>query len=310
MIKKVGMTVKYNVVGYFIGEGIRNIFKNKKSAISAITVMFLCMIIFGVFFILGQNINHIMNTVEEAQGMQVYFKVGTKDDRIQEIGEEIKKIEGINKVEFVSSEDGFNEMKENLKNNPKVLEGFNSERLPDSYRVTLSNLELNEQIQSKIIDIVGEDMHANGIRSSNETISTIMKIGNGIRIFTFALLLILVLFAIVIISNTIKLTVHARRKEISIMKYVGATNNFIRGPFIVEGILIGVIAALIAILIIGLIYNGVISNMGQSEIVKKLEITFVTFSDMFRLLIVIYFILGMGIGVVGSSISMRKYLEV
>lgn len=302
--------MKYNVVGYFIGEGIRNIFKNKKSAISAITVMFLCMIIFGVFFILGQNINHIMNTVEEAQGMQVYFKVGTKDDRIQEIGEEIKKIEGINKVEFVSSEDGFNEMKENLKNNPKVLEGFNSERLPDSYRVTLSNLELNEQIQSKIIDIVGEDMHANGIRSSNETISTIMKIGNGIRIFTFALLLILVLFAIVIISNTIKLTVHARRKEISIMKYVGATNNFIRGPFIVEGILIGVIAALIAILIIGLIYNGVISNMGQSEIVKKLEITFVTFSDMFRLLIVIYFILGMGIGVVGSSISMRKYLEV
>ncbi len=304
------MTVKYNVVSYFIGEGIRNVFKNKKSTMSAITVMFLCMLIFGVFFIIGENINHIMSTVEEAQGVQVYFKVGTTEERINEIGEEIKKIEGINNVQFISSEEGFNEMKENLKNNPKALEGFNSELLPDSYRVTLSNLELNEQIQNKIIEIVGEDMHANGIRSSNETIATIMKIGRGIRYFTFALLVILILFAVVIISNTIKLTVHARRKEISIMKYVGATNSFIRGPFIVEGILIGVIAAGIAILIVGMIYNGVVPNAEQSDVIKKLEITFVTFSDMFRLLIIVYLILGMGIGVIGSSISMRKYLEV
>ena len=94
------------------------------------------------------------------------------------------------------------------------------------------------------------------------------------------------------------------------MKYVGATNNFIRGPFIVEGILIGLIAAMIAILVVGGIYNGAIPNLEQSEIVKKLEITFVTFADMFRLLIVVYLILGIGIGVIGSSISMKKYLEV
>lgn len=310
MIKKVGMTVKYNVVSYFIGEGIRNVFKNKKSTMSAITVMFLCMLIFGVFFIIGENINHIMSTVEEAQGVQVYFKVGTSQERIDEIGEQIKKIEGINSVQFISKEDGFNEYKEDLKNNASALDGMSSDFLPDSYRITLSNLELNEQIQKQITDIVGEDMHKNGIRSSNETIATIMKIGKGIRYFTFALLVILILFAVVIISNTIKLTVHARRKEISIMKYVGATNSFIRGPFIVEGILIGLIAAGIAILIVGMIYNGVIPNAEQSEVIKKLEITFVTFSDMFRLLIIVYLILGMGIGVIGSSISMRKYLEV
>lgn len=302
--------MKYNVVGYFIGEGIRNIFKNKKSAISAITVMLLCMIMFGAFFVLGQNINHIMNTVEEAQGMQVYFKLGTKDERMQEIGEQIKQIDGVNKVEFVSKEDGFNEMKESWKDNASALEGISSDRLPDSYRVTLSKLELNEQIQEQIKSIVGDDLHSDGITSSNKVITTIMKIGNGVRIFTLALLLILVLFAVVIISNTIKLTVHARRKEISIMKYVGATNNFIRGPFIVEGVLIGVIAALIAILVVGLIYNSIISNIGQSEIVKELEITFVTFSNMFRLLIMVNLTLGIGIGVIGSSISMRKYLEV
>lgn len=300
--------MKYSVIGYLIGEGFRNIFKNKKSTMSAITIMLLCMIMFGVFFILSENINHIMNTVEEAQGIQVYFKVGTEDARIQELEDLIKNIDGVNKVEFVSKEEGMNELKESYKDNASALEGMSSDFLPDSYRVTLSKLELNEQIQEQITAIVGEDL--DDITSSNETITTIMNIGNGIRIFTFALLLILILFAVVIISNTIKLTVHARRKEISIMKYVGATNNFIRGPFIVEGILIGLIAAMIAILVVGGIYNGAIPNLEQSEIVKKLEITFVTFADMFRLLIVVFLILGIGIGVVGSSISMRKYLEV
>lgn len=301
------MTVKYNVISYLIGEGFRNVFKNKKSTISAITVMLLCMIIFGVFFILGENINHIMNTVEEAQGIQVYFKIGTEDARMQEVGEKIKNIDGVNRVEFVSKEDGFNEMKSN-KEYASALEGMESDFFEDSYRVTLSKLELNKQIQEQIEAIMGNDL--SDMRSSDETIATIMKIGNGIRVFTFVLLLILILFAIVIISNTIKLTVHARRKEISIMKYVGATNSFIRGPFIVEGILIGLISALVAILIIGFIYNGMIPSLEQSEAVKKLEITFVTFADMFRLLIIVYLVLGIGIGVTGSSISMRKYLEV
>lgn len=299
--------MKYNVVSYLIGEGFRNVFKNKKSTISAITVMLLCMIIFGVFFILGENINHIMNTVEEAQGIQVYFKIGTEDARMQEVGEKIKNIDGVNRVEFVSKEDGFNEMKSN-KEYASALEGMESDFFEDSYRVTLSKLELNKQIQEQIEAIMGNDL--SDMRSSDETIATIMKIGNGIRVFTFVLLLILILFAIVIISNTIKLTVHARRKEISIMKYVGATNSFIRGPFIVEGILIGLISALVAILIIGFIYNGIIPSLEQSEAVKKLEITFVTFADMFRLLIIVYLVLGIGIGVTGSSISMRKYLEV
>ena len=148
------------------------------------------------------------------------------------------------------------------------------------------------------------------ITSSNDEIATLMAIGRGIRIFTFALLVILVGISLVIIANTIKLAVHARRKEISIMKYVGATNSFIRWPFIVEGIIIGIVAALIAILIIGLAYNALVPNLLESDVVKKLEITFVSFSDMFNLIIIIYLALGIGIGVVGSMMSMKKYLEV
>ena len=300
--------MRYNIFGYLIGEGFRNVFKNKKSTISALTIMCLCMLVFGIFFIIGENINNVMNTVEEAQGLQVYFKVGTDDETMRNIGEELKRVEGINKVEFISKEDGFSEMQERLGKGSKAFDGMKTEFMPDSYRITLSNLELNEQVQSRIKDIVGENLDE--IRSSNELISTIMGIGKGVRLFTLALLIILVVISIVIISNTIKLTVHARRKEISIMKYVGATNSFIRSPFIVEGIIIGIIAALIAVVIVGMIYNAIIPNMLESAVVKKLEISFVTFSNMFNLIIVVYLILGIGIGTIGSSISMRKYLEV
>lgn len=303
------MTVRYNIISYLIGEGFKSLIKNKKSTFSALTIMSLCMLVFGIFFMIGENINHIMSTVQEAQGMQVFIDVDVSNQRMDEIGQKIRAINGVSTVEFINREQAYNTMKETLdEGTASVVEGISKERIPESFMVTLTNLELNEQVQNEIKNIVGEDL--NDLTSSNTTISALITIGKGIRIFTFALLLVLVAISIVIISNTIKLTVHARRKEISIMKYVGATNSFIRWPFIVEGIIIGVISAMFAILIVGVIYNLVINGLVQADIVKTIGISFVTFSDMFNLVIAIYMVLGIGIGVLGSSISMRKYLEV
>ena len=303
------MTVRYNIIGYLIGEGFKSLIKNKKSTFSALIIMCLCMLVFGIFFMIGENINHIMDTVQEAQGMQVFIKVDVTNARMTEIGQKIQAVNGVSTVEFVNREQAYNTMKETLdEGTASVVEGISKDRIPESFLVTLTNLELNEQVQNEIKQIVGEDL--DDLTSSNTTIATLISIGKGIRIFTFALLLILVAISVVIISNTIKLTVHARRKEISIMKYVGATNSFIRWPFIVEGIIIGVVSAMIAILIVGGIYNVVINGLVQTDIVKTIGISFVTFSDMFTLVIAIYMALGIGIGVLGSVISMRKYLEV
>lgn len=301
--------MKYNVISYLVGEGFRNVFKNKKSTISALTIMCLCMLVFGIFFIIGENINNIMNAVQAEQGMQVFIKVGTSDDRVKEIGTKIKEIDGVNNAQYVSQAEALQQVKEGLKDNANAAEAVPETVFPESYVVTLTDLELNQQIQSTIKDIVGEDLDE--ILSGDETISKLLSIANGIKLFTFGLLVILVVISLVIISNTIKLTVHARRKEISIMKYVGATNSFIRWPFIVEGIIIGIISALIAILVVGLAYNAIIPKLLELEVVKEMDIiTFVSFSDMFSLMLIVYFILGIGIGIVGSSISMRKYLEV
>ena len=127
---------------------------------------------------------------------------------------------------------------------------------------------------------------------------------------TLGLLVILIVISVFIISYTIKLTVYARRKEISIMKYVGATNGFIRGPFVVEGIIIGVVSAIITLAIVGLAYNSVVNSILSSSVVQMMSIALYNFSDIFVKLLLVYIILGTGIGIVGSIISMRKYLKV
>ena len=133
---------------------------------------------------------------------------------------------------------------------------------------------------------------------------------NGVKIVTGVILVLLVIISIFIIANTIKLTVHARRKEISIMKYVGATNSFIRWPFIVEGMIIGVIASAISILVIAVVYNLIAEQMVNSQFMRTVGISLVGFSEMFSSIIFVYMLLGVGIGAIGSIISMRKYLKV
>ena len=297
----------YNTIGYLIGDGFRNVLKNKKSTASCLIIMCAAMLIFGIFFVIGENISHIMKIVTEEQGIQVFLKSDVSDDQIKEAKKIIEDINGVNTLTYVSREEALQQMKAQYQEKASLLEGIPEGQMPPSYVVTLTDLSLNEQVQKEITNKIP---YLDEILSSNETISTLMGIAKVIRIISMVLLIILVIISIFIISNTIKLTVYARRKEISIMKYVGATNGFIRWPFMVEGIIIGIIAAIISILFVGVIYNILMNKFMASEIVKTLEISFVSFADMFNLIILVYLILGIGIGIIGSSNSMRKYLKV
>jgi len=299
--------VKFNIIGYLIGEGFRNTFKNKKSTLSAMLVMCISMLIFGLFFVLGENINHIMGTVEDAQAIQVFIEDGTSDDEIDALGEKIKQINGVDssRVQFLSKEEGFDKYLEKYGDKAYLLEPY-KEVVPDSYIVNFTDLKLAKEVENSILTLD----NVKKITSANDTVQRLVSITNGIRIVTIAILAGLVIGAIFIISNTIKLTVYARRKEISIMKYVGATNSFIRWPFIVEGMLIGILSAAISILIVGGGYKLIATQLLGSSVVQNLGITLVSFADMFNLLIIVYLALGIGIGVLGSALSMRKYLEV
>lgn len=142
--------MRYNIISYLIGEGVKNTFKNKKSTVSALTTMCLCMLVFGMFFIISENINNIMNTIEDAQGMTVFFKSSVKEEKVQEYGTQIANLDGINKMQHMSKEENLNELKESVKNNASAIEGFEFELLGESYKITLSDLSKNEQVQSEI----------------------------------------------------------------------------------------------------------------------------------------------------------------
>ena len=298
--------MKYNRLGYLIGEGFSNVFKNKKSTGASLIIMCATMIIFGLFLILGENINHFVDNIKSEQGFQVFIKVDATEEEINEVGEKIRSLDHISTIDFVSKEDGLNSMKERLKDTKGVLDGFNAERLKASYMVKVDDLTKSKEIQDQILQIE----NVAKITSSDETITMLISLANGVRIVTGVILLLLIIISIFIIANTIKLTVHARRKEISIMKYVGATNNFIRWPFIVEGMIIGILASLISIVIVGGAYNFIAKELVKTTFMKMIGMGLVGFGDMLSSIIVVYMLLGIGIGAFGSVISMRKYLKV
>ena len=172
--------------------------------------------------------------------------------------------------------------------------------------MTITDLNLLNQVIAEVEKLP----NVKEITSSDETATALINLANGIKIVTGVILVLLIIISIFIISNTIKLTVHARRKEISIMKYVGATNGFIRWPFMVEGMIIGIVASAISILIVAVAYNFVAEQIVNSPFMKTIGISLVGFSDMFSSIIFTYMLLGIGIGAIGSIISMRKYLKV
>ncbi len=295
--------MKYNIFGYLIGEGFSNVFKNKKSTGASLMIMCATMIIFGIFLILSANINHFVDEVKAEQGFQVFLKNDATDEEIKKAGEEIRKIEGVSNAEYKDKEYAYNFMREKL---GYSAEGFGPEIYSTSYIVTLTDLNLSKQVQNKIMELD----NIKRITSSDETVTILLNLAKGIKIITGVILLLLILISIFIISNTIKLTVHARRKEISIMKYVGATNSFIRWPFIVEGMIIGILSGFVSILIVGGAYSVIAQKLVNSQVMIKIGLNLLGFNDMLTSIVVVYIILGIGIGTLGSIISMRKYLKV
>ena len=299
--------MRYSVLGYLLGEGFRNVFKNKKSTGASLIIMCATMLIFGLFFVIGENVNYIMEEVEAQQGMQVFLNKDATEEQIQQAGEQIRAIDYVATAQYVSKEDALNSLKERFGENGDLLDGYYEKNpLKPSYVVTLTDLEQSDNVYAQIEQLD----NVSNIEVRDKTIDALIGVANGIRIVSGVILILLIVISIFIIANTIKLTVHARRKEISIMKYVGATTGFIRWPFIVEGIIIGVISAMISIVLLGVSYNFAIDKLLDSSVATMVSFNLLTFSDMFALVLTVYLILGIGIGVIGSAISMRKYLEV
>ncbi len=293
------MTVRINSLIYLIGEGIKSVFKQKKMTSASVIIMCATMFMFGVFYLIGENVNFVMRQVESQQGMRVVILEEATESDIENLQVDIQRIDGVSTVTFVSKEEALASMKNWLGEYQDVIAGYDEDNpFPASYFVTLTDLERNAEVQEKIKALKSVDK----ITSSNDTISKLASIAKSLQTVTLVLLSLLIVISIFIISYTIKLTVYARRREISIMKYVGATNGFIRGPFIVEGMVIGIISALITLAVVGFSYNGTLSKILESTVIQNMTVSFYTFDQLFVKILIVYFILGIGIGILGSII--------
>ena len=299
--------MRYNGFTYLISEGFSNVFKNKKGTMVSLITMICAMFMFGAAFAIGQNVNYIMQQVQASQGIEVFILNDATDEQTNILENEIKNIDGVSTVTYKSKEQALESAKESFKDYPDAMAGYEDEYIfPPSFIIMLTDLSKAESVEEAISTLD----NVKSIRSNNDTMETLLKIANGIRIAIIVIFAGLLIIAMTIISNTIKLTVHARRKEISIMKYVGATNSFIRGPFLVEGVIIGIIAAFITIVLITFAYDFVISGIQSSLVLQKMNITLLQYSEILKSIIIVYMILGVGIGMFGSAFSMKKYLEV
>lgn len=302
--------MRFNNITYLISEGFKNVFKNKKASVASLLTMLCAMFIFGIFFVIGENANYVVEQVSTAQGIQVFILNDATDEEINKLESDIWALgnDKISTINFVSKQEALETMKKSLGSDSDLLDVYEGDNniFPASFVVTLSDLSYSKGVE----DAIWKMDNVKNIESSNQTIDTLIKIANGVKITIGVIFVLLLVMAITIISNTIKLSVHARRKEISIMKYVGATNSFIRGPFIVEGIFIGLAASGITLLALKGTYDLTIQKVATSSVLQTMGISLLTFQDMIQIIGIVFLVLGIGIGIIGSSISMKKYLEV
>ena len=310
--------MRYNIISYLIGDGIKNITKNKKSTFSAITIMLVTMLTVGICFVIGKNVNAILKTMEQEYPLEVYLDDDITVAEKEKLENEIRNIEYVNpNITYITKEEAFHKAQEKVGSDSIMIAGYNENNhpFPPSFIITFKNLEKSDEV-AKQIEGLDNVIGTTGQDQKNNT-EALTKLDRNTNIALVAIGGILIIFSIIIIGNTIKLTVHARRKEISIMKYVGATNNFIRAPFVVEGIIIGIISSLISIVLLAGLYVWIKGNVignGLENWLKKLGVSsgiqLLDFSQMFTEIAVIFLVLGIGIGVFGSMLSMKKYLKV
>ena len=271
------------------------------ASIFSITAMLL---ILGLFFVLLTNITLAMNAVkEDFETLQVYLLDETTKEQADTMMETIKGYSGVEEVKYLSKEQALEDWRKEWKENAHLLDSLPSNPLPNSIVVTGSQIEYSDVVVDKLQKLEGIE----GVKYYKDTVNKLIRVTNSIKFAGFVIIIFLVIVSVVVVSNTIKLTVLARVREIEIMKYVGATNWFIRGPFLVEGILIGIISSLIAAGLVSVLYGKVIQNVGD-QVFVMLGTPMVSVDFLTSNLVSIFVSIGVSVGACGSIISMRKFL--
>ena len=303
--------MKINTLIYSLKQGLKNIGRNKMFSIASIATMAACIFLFSIFFSIIVNFRSMVNEAESGVAVTVFFDEGISQQRIDEIGDIIKKRVEVSSINYVSAEEAWESfVKDYLgEGNEQYAEGFKDDNpLADSanYEVYLNDISMQSALVTYLESVDG----VREVRKSEVVANSLSSFNILIGYVSVAIIVILLGVAIFLISNTITIGISVRKEEIGIMKLIGATDSFVRAPFIVEGLIIGIIGAIIPLVLFYILYNRVVDYVVNRFSILNQLLTFLTINDIYKTLVPVALALGLGIGLIGSMITVRKHLNV
>lgn len=292
--------------GYLIKEGYINLRKHGSKTFSTILVICATMIIIGIFLLLFQNVNVNVKTVREEQGLQAFIEDSATESDVEYIIDKVKNINGVKEVKYITKEMGFDNAKEVFKEYDYFLSGLeNVDIFPRSLVIKFTDISSSSSVKVEVEKIDG----IYKVRYDESTIEAVVAISKIANIFLLGVGVVLLIISVFIISNTIKLAVYSNKREIFIMRYMGATNKFIKTPFIIEGALMGIISTIISFILLSSAYIVLYARVPELNVALG-SFGILPYSSLWYQVLIVFFVLGLFIGVFGSNISIKKYLKV
>lgn len=302
--------MKVSTFAYSCGQGIKNIKRNKLFSLASIGTISACIFLMGIFYMIIANFQHMVKEAEDSVCVTVFFDDDVTEDRIKEIGNQIKKRVEVSDIKYTSPEEAWEEFSvQYFKDDMDLAEGYRDDNpLAQSanYEIYLNDLSMQPALVSYLKSI-------DGIRKVNDSpviANTLTDFAKMVGYISIAIIAILLAVGIFLISNTVMIGITVRKEEIRIMKLIGATNFFVRAPFIVEGILIGLIGAIIPVVVLMVIYQKIIVYLLSQFQSFTSHISFISQTHIFSFIIPMALLVGAGIGFLGSMITIRKHLKV
>lgn len=304
------MTMRISTFFYTLRQGAKNIWKNKMFSLASIATMSACIFLFGVFYSVVVNFQSVVQEVESGVAVTVFFVDGTSQEQIDAIGEQISKRAEVSNKVFISAEQAWAEFQKiYFEGAEDMAEGFtNDNPLANSahYEVYMNDISMQEALVTYLSSLEG----VKEVKSSDIAANTLTDFNRLIGYVSAGIILILLCVAIFLISNTVMIGIAVRREEIAIMKLIGATDYFVRAPFIVEGILIGIIGSALPLTVLYFMYRRIIFYVAEKFRWLSSMLEFLPVDKVFSTLVPVGLILGVGIGFLGSVMTIRKHLRV
>lgn len=288
---------------YLTHEGFRNVWVNRLMSLASVTVLMACLIIMGAGIMIYFNINNVVDKVQSQNVVMVYVADDASEDETTQIGTSLKGISNVESCEFVPKEVAFQEQIQSMGGDAAQFEGFDEIPLPDAYKVTVKDLSQFETTVSQIKQINKVD----SVRENSDLASKLLSLRHAVSIVSVGLVVMLFLVALFIISNTIRITMFSRKLEISIMKAVGATNWFIRWPFMIEGMILGTISGIVSLGVLWGLYA--VAEKVFAQTLSLIGFSLVPFSGYWWQILLVFVAIGLFTGGFGSLVSMAKYLK-